>query len=295
MHPVLFQIGGITVYSYGVLVALGVLLGLWYARREAPRLGLNPDYVWNLGIYMVLVALVVAKIWLVLSSWDYYEASLHEIFGTVAANHSTFSQQMGNLRAMFMQVLQSGGTFYGGVVGAMLTIIIYTYVKKISILPLLDTFAFAVPLGHSIGRLGCLAAGCCYGKPTTVPWAVTFKSELAEHLAGTPLGVPLHPTQIYESTVEFLNFLIIVWLAKRQRFTGQLVGTYFLLYGFERGTIEFFRGDPGRTLMFHNSVSLMQLTSVALILTGGFLWWRGLRGEAPMAPAPTAVSPAGGQ
>ncbi|HSY59711.1 MAG TPA: prolipoprotein diacylglyceryl transferase [Terriglobales bacterium] len=275
MHPVLFQIGGITVYSYGVLVALGVLLGLWYARREAPRLGLNPDYVWNLGIYMVLVALVVAKIWLVLSSWDYYMANPREIFS--------------------MAVLQSGGTFYGGVVGAMLTIIIYTYVKKIPILPLLDTFAFAVPLGHSIGRLGCLAAGCCYGKPTSVPWAVTFKSELAEHLAGTPLGVPLHPTQIYESTVEFLNFLIIVWLAKKQRFTGQLVGTYFLLYGFERGTIEFFRGDPGRTLMFHNSVSLMQLTSVALILTGGFLWWRGLRGEAPMAPAPTAVSPAGGQ
>jgi phosphatidylglycerol:prolipoprotein diacylglycerol transferase len=275
MHPVLFQFGGITVYSYGVLVALGVLLGLWYARREAPRLGLNPDYVWNLGIYMVLVALVVAKIWLVLSSWDYYMANPREIFS--------------------MAVLQSGGTFYGGVVGAMLTIIIYTYVKKIPILPLLDTFAFAVPLGHSIGRLGCLAAGCCYGKPTSVPWAVTFKSELAEHLAGTPLGVPLHPTQIYESTVEFLNFLIIVWLAKRQRFTGQLVGTYFLLYGFERGTIEFFRGDPGRTLMFHNSVSLMQLTSVALILTGAYLWWRGLRGEAPMAPVSASVSTVGGQ
>jgi phosphatidylglycerol---prolipoprotein diacylglyceryl transferase len=258
-----------------VLVALGVLLGLWYARREAPRLGLNPDYVWNLGIYMVLVALVVAKIWLVLSSWDYYMANPREIFS--------------------MAVLQSGGTFYGGVVGAMLTIIIYTYVKKIPILPLLDTFAFAVPLGHSIGRLGCLAAGCCYGKPTSVPWAVTFKSELAEHLAGTPLGVPLHPTQIYESTVEFLNFLIIVWLAKRQRFTGQLVGTYFLLYGFERGTIEFFRGDPGRTLMFHNRVSLMQLTSVALILTGAFLWWRGLRGEAPMAPVSASVSTVGGQ
>jgi phosphatidylglycerol---prolipoprotein diacylglyceryl transferase len=274
MHPVLFQLGGITVYTYGVLVALGVLLGLWYARREAPRLGLNPDYVWNLGIYMVLVALVVAKIWLVLSSWDYYMANPREIFS--------------------MAVLQSGGTFYGGVVGAMLTIIIYTYVKKIPILPLLDTFAFAVPLGHSIGRLGCLAAGCCYGKPTSVPWAVTFKSELAEHLAGTPLGVPLHPTQIYESTVEFLNFLIIVWLAKRQRFTGQLVGTYFLLYGFERGTIEFFRGDPGRTLMFHNSVSLMQLTSIALIFTGGFLWWRGLRGEAPMAPVAASVSTVGG-
>lgn len=275
MHPILFHIGALPVYSYGVLVASGVLLGLGYARRQAPRLGLHPDDVWNLGIYMVLVALVVAKVWLVFSAWDYYMANPREIFS--------------------MAVLQSGGTWYGGVVGAMLTIIVYKYVKKIPILPLLDAFAFAVPLGHTMGRLGCFAAGCCYGKPTSVAWAVTFKNELAEQLAGTPLNVPLHPTQLYEATAEFLNFLVIVWLARRQRFSGQLVGTYFLLYGFERGTIEFFRGDPGRTLMFHNSFSLMQVTSIALILTGAFLWWRGLHGAAPMAPARTVVSSAAGQ
>jgi len=274
MLPVLLHVGSLTVYSYGVLVAAGVLLGLWYARHQAAQHGLNPDDVWNLGIYMVLVALIVAKVWLVLSAWDYYRANPREIFS--------------------MTVLQSGGTFYGGVVGAMATIIIYTYVKRIPILPLLDTFAFAVPLGHSVGRLGCLLAGCCYGKPTSVPWAITFKNELAEQIAGTPLHTPLHPTQLYESAAEFLNFLIIVWLARRQRFTGQLVGTYFLLYGFERGTIEFFRGDPGRTLMFHNSVSLMQIVSVALVLTGALLWWRGLRGVAPMAPMSTvAPTPAG--
>ena len=136
MLPILFHIGSMPVYSYGVLVAGGVLLGLWYARREAAKHGLNPDDVWNIGIYMVLVALIMAKIWLVLSAWDYYRANPREIFS--------------------MTVIQSGGTFYGGVVGAMATIIIYTYAKKIPILPLLDTFAFAVPLGHSIGRLGCL-------------------------------------------------------------------------------------------------------------------------------------------
>jgi phosphatidylglycerol:prolipoprotein diacylglycerol transferase len=118
---------------------------------------------------------------------------------------------------------------------------------------------------------------------------------LAEQLAGTPLHTPLHPTQLYESTAEFLNFLIIVWLARRQRFTGQLFGTYFLLYGLERGTIEFFRGDPGRTLMFHNSVSLMQLTSVAMILIGATLWWRGLRGASPMNPVSTVAPTAAGQ
>ena len=99
----------------------------------------------------------------------------------------------------------------------------------------------------------------------------------AARLAGTPLGMPLHPTQLYEAAAEFLNFLLLVWLGARQRFTGQILGTYFILYGTERGVIEFFRGDPGRTLMFHGSVSLMQVVSVGLVIAGCFLWWRGLR------------------
>ena len=86
---------------------------------------------------------------------------------------------------------------------------------------------------------------------------------MAARIAGTPLDVPLHPTQLYEAAAEFLNFLFSGWLSRRQRFTGQILGTYFILYGIERGTIEFFRGDPGRTLMFHDSVSLMQVISVA--------------------------------
>lgn len=269
MHPILFQFGAVTVYTYGVLVAAGVLLGLWYARRQAPRAGLDPEKVWNLGIYLVLVALLLAKIWLVLSAWDYYSRNPREIFS--------------------IQTFQSGGTFYGGILGAILTIVLYTYFQKMPVIPVLDTFAAAIPLGHAIGRLGCFAAGCCYGKPTNVPWAVTFHSELAGQLAGTPLGIHLHPTQLYESSAELLNFLFLVWLGKRQRFTGQMMGTYFILYGVERGIIEFFRGDPGRTLLFHGSVSLMQFVSLGLILLGAFFWWRGLRGAAPIPPAATAA------
>ena len=269
MHPILFQLGPVTVYTYGVLVATGVLLGLWYARRQAPRAGLDPEKVWNLGIYTVLVALLLAKIWLVLSAWDYYTQNPREIFS--------------------MATFQSGGTFYGGILGAILTIVLYTYFQKMSVIAVMDTFGASLPLGHAIGRLGCFAAGCCYGKPTTVPWAVTFHNEVAAQLAGTPLGAHLHPTQLYESAVEFLNFGFLVWLGKRQRFSGQMIGTYFLLYGLERGTIEFFRGDPGRTMMFHDSVSLMQLVSVGLVLLGAFLWWRGLRGDAPIPPATVAA------
>jgi phosphatidylglycerol---prolipoprotein diacylglyceryl transferase len=262
MHPILIHAGAFTIYSYGVLVATGVLLSLWYARVQAPRAGLDPDRVWNLGIYMVLSAIIIAKVWYVLSDLGYYREHPGEIFG--------------------WSTLQSGGTFYGGVVGAVGFALIYMWAQKIPALPLFDTYAFALPLGHAIGRVGCFMAGCCYGKPTTLPWGVTFTNEAAERLVGTPLDIPLHPTQLYEATVEFLNFLILIGLGRRQTFRGQIMGTYLLLYGVERGTIEFFRGDPGRTMMFHNSVSLMQLVSVALISTGTVLWWRGLSNRAPL-------------
>ena len=119
MHPVLFKFGGIPIYTYGVLVAAGVLLSLWYGRRQAPRAGVDPDKLWNMGIYFVLVALIVAKIWLVLSAWDYYMANPRDIFSV-----ATF---------------QSGGTFYGGVVGGVLTILLYTHFQKMPLLPTLDT------------------------------------------------------------------------------------------------------------------------------------------------------------
>jgi len=269
MHPILFQSGSITIYTYGVLVASGVVLGLLYARHHAPRAGLDPEKTWNMGIYAVLIALLLAKLWLVFSDWDYYVAHPRDIFSI-----ATF---------------QSGGTFYGGVIGAILTIVLYSLVQKMPLISVLDTYAAALPLGHAIGRMGCFFAGCCYGKPTTVPWGIEFKNLSAAQIAGTPLGIRLHPTQLYEAGAEIANFTILVWVRARQRFKGQLLGTYFLLYGVERGFIEFFRGDPGRTMLFHDTISLMQIVSVGLILTGGFLWYRGLRGAAAITPS---VAPA---
>jgi phosphatidylglycerol:prolipoprotein diacylglycerol transferase len=270
MHPTLFQFGVITVYTYGVLVAAGVILGLLYARRQASRAGLPPKEIWNLGIYMIFSALIVSKLWLIFSGWSYYAANPSGIFSVT--------------------LLQSGGTFYGGVLGAVLAIVLYSRVRKLPLLPTFDIAAGALPLAHAIGRLGCFAAGCCFGKPTTLPWGVTFTDEAAPRLAGTPLGTSLHPTQLYEAAAEFLNFLLLVWIGARQRFTGQILGAYFVLYGIERSVIEFFRGDPGRTMMFHGTVSLMQLVSVGLVLTGAFLWWRGLRGAAAFSRRSSAPS-----
>ncbi|HKS82118.1 MAG TPA: prolipoprotein diacylglyceryl transferase [Candidatus Acidoferrales bacterium] len=273
MHPILFHLFGLTIYTYGVLVATGVVVGLSFGRSVAPKLGVNPDSFWNMGIYTIIMALVLAKVWLVVSEWDYYSAHLGQIFS--------------------FQTFQSGGDFYGGIIGAVLTIVLYSYYQKMPMISVLDVSAAAVPIGHAIGRLGCFAAGCCYGKPTMVPWGITFLDPNAAQIAGTPLGVRLHPTQLYESAAEFLNFIIIVVLLKRQSFKGQILGTYFLLYGIERGVIEFFRGDPGRTMLFHDSVSLMQIVSLFLILTGSILWIRGLRGASPITPASTRSAAAG--
>jgi phosphatidylglycerol:prolipoprotein diacylglycerol transferase len=257
MHPILFQRGPITIYTYGVLVATGVLLALWYSRRQAPRFGLDPDRVWNIGIYGVLSGLIVAKLWLISLYAGYYWQHPREIFA--------------------LSTLQSGGTFYGGILGAIAVLFIYTHFAKVPLLPLMDTFAVGLPLGHAIGRLGCFFAGCCYGKPTWLPWGVTFTNPAAAELVGTPLGVPLHPTQLYESFAEGVNFLLLYFLSRQRRFPGQIIGAYLMLYGAERGSIEFVRGDPDRTMMFHGAFSLMQVVSVVMLFAGAWLWYRGVK------------------
>jgi phosphatidylglycerol---prolipoprotein diacylglyceryl transferase len=259
MHPVIFQSGAFTIYTYGVLAAAGFLVGLFYAYHQAPRAGIDPGKIWDVAVYGILVALLSSKLWLILSDWSFYAA---------------------NPRAMFsITTLQSAGTFYGGVLGAILWVIFYCRLQNLPLLRVLDLTAAPVALGHAIGRLGCFAAGCCYGKPTSLPWGVTFTDRLATRLSGTPLNTPLHPTQLYESGAEFLNFALLVWFGAKKRLPGQIVGLYFVLYGIERGAMEFLRDDPGRTLLFQNKVSLMQIVSVGLVAVGAYLWLRAPRHE----------------
>lgn len=273
MHPILGSVptpwGSVTIYTYGVLVAIGVLLALYYARCYGSRTGIDPDRVWNLGIYMVLAALVASKLWLVIIEGGYYWHHPRQILAR--------------------GTLQSGGTFYGGFIGAILLLTIYRRFQGIPFLPYADAYAAGLPLGHAIGRLGCFAAGCCYGKPTWLPWGVTFTNPIAAALVGTPLNVPLHPTQLYESFAEFINFGILIFLARRQRFKGEIFAAFLVLYGFERALIEFVRGDPGRSLFLRGRFSLMQVVSVGLIFLGAWMWRRGLK-SVPHAPHPEPLA-----
>jgi phosphatidylglycerol:prolipoprotein diacylglycerol transferase len=262
MHPILFQAGPITIYSYGALVAFGVIFAIWFASYDARQFGLAPIEVWNLGIYGILVALAASKLWLILSSWDHYSANPSEIFSAAT--------------------LQSGGTFYGGLIGGIIWTIFYTRREKMPLFATLDAASAPVALGHAVGRLGCFAAGCCFGKPTSLPWGVSFTSEVAVRISGTPLHVAVHPTQLYEAAAEFANFAILYWMGRRSHISGHVVGAYLALYGVERGLVEFVRDDPGRTLLFHNAISLMQIVSVVLLIGGTWLWLRrGVRAAQP--------------
>ncbi|HVO80205.1 MAG TPA: prolipoprotein diacylglyceryl transferase [Terriglobales bacterium] len=253
MFPRLFHIGSFNLPTYGLLVSLGVLVGLWISVRNSAKQGIDPENAWNFGILLVLSGIVGAKILYIINDWSTYVAHPSEIFS--------------------LSTLQAGGVFSGGLIAALLAAVWFIRKHHMPALATCDAFAPGLAMGHAIGRVGCFAAGCCYGKPTTHFWGVTFTNPLAASLVGTPLGVPLEPTQLFESAVELANFFILMWILKRKKFDGQVFGAYMILYGVARFFLEFIRDDPGRGSVFGGIMSGTQLISICLVILGGFIWW----------------------
>ena len=267
MFPRLLELGPVTLYSYGLLLALGYLAGLRLALVRARARGLNGDRVMDLGIWIIVSALVGAKLLLLYQDWRLFSSDPKQL----------------------LSLAQSGGVFYGGLILAVIVALWYIRRHKLPMWTTTDVFAPGIALGHVIGRFGCFLAGCCYGKETTVPWSVVFTDPFAQANAGTPLNVHLHPTQLYESGAEALILAGLLLFEKRGRpFPGRTFWTYMLVYGLSRFVIEFFRGDRGRGLYFGDAVSLSQVISIVLVpLSLSMLWWLS-RQPAPtrdMAPA----------
>lgn len=254
MFPELFHLGSFWLPTYGFLVAIGVMAGLTVAAKLAQRAGVDSENAWNLGALIVIASIVGAKVMLIINDWGWYSSHPGEIF--------SFS------------TLQAGGVFYGGLIAAVALSLWYIRRHHLPVLATCDAFAPGIALGHAIGRLGCFAAGCCYGKPTTLPWGIRFTNPLANRISGTPLGVALHPTELYESLFELLNFFFLYWLVKRKTNDGQVLGAYMFLYGVARFFIEFVRGDPERGSVFGGLMTGTQLISVFLVLAGTALWLR---------------------
>jgi len=237
-----------------VMAALGLIVSLTLVVRAARREGIDPDKAWNLGIIAILASMFGSKVLLIITDWDFYSRNPGVIFS--------------------MATLQAYGVFYGGLIAAIAACVWYMHRHHMPMLRTTDVFAPGIALGHAIGRLGCFAAGCCYGKPTSLPWGVTFTNPLAAQWVGTPLGVPLHPTQIYEFLVEMANFAFLWWLLKHKRFDGQVIGAYMFIYGIARFFLEFLRADPERGSVFNGLMTLTQFISILLVIAGGVLWMR---------------------
>ena len=272
MFPRIIDYGHFVLPTYGLMAALGLICGLMLIIHLGRRQGLDPEKLWNLGILAVLSGIVGAKaLYLYNERADYLQ----------------------NPRQLFtLSTLQAGGVWSGGVLLALILCVWYMRRNGMPILRTCDVFAPGLALGHAFGRIGCFAAGCCYGRETHVPWAVTFHNPLAAEIVGTPLNVPLHPTQLYEFVVELANCLFLVWLIKRKKFEGEILGTYLIIYGVARYFIEFFRGDPGRG-QFIGFLTTTQFVALLLVVGGGLLWMRRapLRPPAELAPASPTVKP----
>ncbi len=206
MYPQLLHFGRFFLPTYGFLVALGVLIGLWISVRNSERLGIDGEKAWNLGILVVLCGIVGAKVLYIINDWGTYSAHPSEIFS--------------------IETLQAGGVFSGGLIAAFIAAAWYVRKHHMPALGTCDAFAPGLALGHAIGRIGCFAAGCCYGKETHHWWSVTFTNPLAAAITGTPLNKPLEPTQLFESAVELANFFFRgpnIWLIPVYLWSGAVL------------------------------------------------------------------------
>ncbi|HXH25111.1 MAG TPA: prolipoprotein diacylglyceryl transferase [Vicinamibacterales bacterium] len=250
-----------TIYTYGVLLAASYLLGLRLAMSRARRWGLDANRVLDLGIYIIIAALLGAKLLLLVVDYDQFRRSPAEL----------------------LSLARSGGVFYGGLLLAIAVGFWYVAWHRLPFWTTCDVVAPGIALGHVTGRLGCLAAGCCYGKPTDVPWAIVFTNPLAAANVGTPLGIPLHPTQLYEAGAELAILAVLLTTERRGRwFPGRTFWLYMLLYAATRYIVEIYRGDP-RGIVFGVSTSQFISLVLAPLSIAMLVWLSRTTPEAPQA------------
>lgn len=233
MHPILFEVGNWPVYTYGVLLAAAYLAGLQLAVVRARHAGLDATRVMDLGIWLIIGAIVGAKLMLIATDFRYFMSHPGELLSLVRA----------------------GGVFYGGLIGSFLVGLFLVGRYKLPIWKTADMYAPGIALGHVIGRMGCLMAGCCYGREASGGWSITFTNPVAAENAGTPLGIPLYPTQLYDAGAELLILIVLLAFERRGRpFPGRTFWLYILLYSISRYIVEIYRGDP-RGMVFGFSTS----------------------------------------
>jgi phosphatidylglycerol:prolipoprotein diacylglycerol transferase len=262
INPVAFSLGAFEVRWYGIMVALAVVAVIVIALREAKRVGLAEEHIYSVGLWAIIGGIIVSRLLHVIDKWNYYMANPAQIIGF------------------------EGLTVYGAVLGALLAVLIYCWVKKISFWLIGDVIAPGAILGQAIGRIGCFMNGCCYGLPTSLPWGVVYTNPGSY----CPLGEPFQPTQIYHLIWNLIGFGILWSLRRRLKPQGSLFLFYLALYAAGDLSIRFVRvGEPFRSGMFFNMQQAQLIGIVILVVTVPWLIIRMWRYRAKQ-PLPAGVS-----
>lgn len=246
MYPVLFRIHGFPINTYGVFLALAFLGAIFVTVRLAQRDGLPKERIYDLCLWLLLSSLVGSKLLMLFTEPEYRQNPM-----------MLFS----------LDFLRSGGVFYGGLIGAIIAGFLLMRRWQLPWWKTADACAPGIALGNVLGRQGCFSAGCCWGKPTTLPWGVRF-SELGHEVTGVPIDAKLHPTQLYESCAMLIFFFFLLWLHKKKKFSGQVILTYAVIYATVRFLIEFVRDDPRGDILGLTTLTGLSTSQLIGIVVG---------------------------
>ncbi len=244
MHPILVEFGFFKIFTYGLLVATGFLVAILFASSRAQKEGVDPQKILDLCFYVMISALVGARLLYVVVEYKHFLSSPLEI----------------------LKFWKGGLVYYGGLILGVVVSLLYMKRHQMPMWKSADLLAPSIALGQGIGRWGCYFAGCCYGRETDVPWAITF----ADLQSLAPLGISLHPTQVYLSLNALLIFAFLMWLNKRKTFDGQIFWSYGILYSIGRFTIEYFRGDD-RGFAVEQVLSTSQFVGIFILALSVFM------------------------
>jgi len=246
MHPILIDLGFFQLPTYGLLLATGVVVALLTLRRRADRAGMDGANLVDFALWLVIWALVGAKLLLVIVELPRYLRDPASLLG----------------------VFRAGGVFLGGFIAAVIAAAVLLRRYQLGTLPTFDVITPSLALGQAIGRLGCLMAGCCWGAACDLPWAITYTDPVAAERLGTPLHQAVHPFPIYASLFDFGLYLLLAALFARRLAAGTVFATYLVLYGIGRFALEWTRGDVVRGFVLDGLLSTSQLISLGLIVVG---------------------------
>ncbi len=258
MHPILVDLGFFQLPTYGVMLVVALVVALITLKKRADRSGLDGARVVDVGLWLVIWALVGSKVLLVLVELPRFIRDPAEL----------------------IVLIRAGGVFLGGFLAAVIAAVVLLRRHRMEFLPTVDVIAPSLALGHAIGRVGCLMAGCCWGARCDLPWAVEYTDPRAHELVGTPLGVHLHPSPVYESLFNLVLYAGLAALYRRRPTPGKVFAAYLTAYGVGRFLLEYTRGDTARGFVLSGALSTSQAIALGMVAVGISLFaWAARRGR----------------